>query len=365
MATVRIRAFSFAHVVLTVALLSAAPARAEDAEKARELYRQGSKHYDVGQFDKAIESWQQAYDQKPDPSFLYNIAQAYRQKEDAKQAIFFYKSYLRNSPKATNKAEVQQRIDALQKQLDAGAKSPASPAGPLTPATPPAPTAPPSVIVSPPTPVTPPPSAGPVALTQPPPPMFGDPPQAVLGPGDLTAIAAPLPEKRLDLTAALGFDTWSSGLSGSADPSLAFTLGAGYTFGSSASTFRFRLGGLFGYTFLTETNGRKNFLSFLVDPGVEIRLTPRWFLTGDLGLGVLAIGGLEPTSALLEKGATLMINGTTQSLFLARFGAGVHFRITRELGVFVSPAVANSAKRPHFYENISRVELLFGLAVRP
>jgi hypothetical protein len=362
MATVRIRAFSFAFVVLTAALVSATPARAEDAEKARELYRQGSKYYDVGQFDKAIESWQQAYDQKPDPSFLYNIAQAYRQKEDPKQAIFFYKSYLRNSPKATNKAEVQQRIDVLQKQLDASGKSP--PPGAPTPLTPPVATTPPSVVVSPPTPVTPPPPPVPGTLTQPPPPMFGDPPQAVLRAADVTAVAGAAPEKRLDLAAALGFDTWSSGLSGSADPSLAFTLGAGYTFGSSASTFRFRLGGLFGYTFLSETNGRKNFLSFLIDPGLEIRLTPRWYLTGDLGLGVLAIGGLEPTSALLEKGAPLMINGT-QGLFLARLGAGVHFRITRELSVFLSPALANSAKKPHFYENISRVELLFGLAVRP
>jgi hypothetical protein len=367
MATVRLRAFSFAYLVLTAALLSASPARAEDAEKARELYRQGSKYYDVGQFDKAIESWQQAYDQKPDPSFLYNIAQAYRQKEDSKQAIFFYKSYLRNSPKAPNRAEVQQRIDSLQRQLDAGGKSSpptGSGPGPSSQNPPPATTAPPSVVVSPPTPVTP-AGLGAGSPTQPPPPAFGDPSQYAMGvgPESVTAVAGPLPEKRLDVAAALGFDTWSAGLSGSADPSLAFTLGAGYTFGSS-STVRFRLGGLFGYTFLSETNGRKTFLSFLIDPGLEIRLAPRWYLTGDVGLGVLAIAGLEPTSALLEKGTTLMINGT-QGLFLARLGAGVHFRINRELSVFLSPAVANSPKKPHFYEAISRVELLFGLALRP
>ena len=61
----------------------AAPAQAQDAEKARQLFQQGSKYYDLGQFDKAIEAWQQGYDQKPDPGFLYNIAQAYRQKQDA------------------------------------------------------------------------------------------------------------------------------------------------------------------------------------------------------------------------------------------------------------------------------------------
>ena len=93
----------------------------EDAEKARQLFQQGSKYYDLGQFDKAIEAWQHGYDQKPDPGFLYNIAQAYRQKQDAAKAIFFYKGYLRNSPKAHNRAEVEQKIAALQKQLDAGA----------------------------------------------------------------------------------------------------------------------------------------------------------------------------------------------------------------------------------------------------
>src|SRR6476646_9834353 len=106
--------------VVAIAAFGAAPASAQDAEKARQLFQQGSKYYDLGQFDKAIEAWQQGYDQKPDPGFLYNIAQAYRQKQDATQAIFFYKGYLRNSPKAKNRAEVDQKIDALQKQLDAG-----------------------------------------------------------------------------------------------------------------------------------------------------------------------------------------------------------------------------------------------------
>ena len=36
---------------------------------------------------------------------------------DAQKAIFFYKGYLRNSPKAHNRVEVEQKIAALQKQL--------------------------------------------------------------------------------------------------------------------------------------------------------------------------------------------------------------------------------------------------------
>ena len=110
---------------MTILTLTASPARADgDAEKARQLFNQGSKYYDLGQFDKAIEAWQQGYDQKPDPGFLYNIAQAYRQKQDAQRAIFFYKGYLRNSPKAHNRAEVEQKIAALQKQARPAATPP-------------------------------------------------------------------------------------------------------------------------------------------------------------------------------------------------------------------------------------------------
>ena len=104
-------------IVVIAAFAARRRRRPRTREKARQLFQQGSKYYDLGQFDKAIEAWQQGYDQKPDPGFLYNIAQAYRQKQDAAKAIFFYKGYLRNSPKAHNRAEVEQKIAELQKQL--------------------------------------------------------------------------------------------------------------------------------------------------------------------------------------------------------------------------------------------------------
>ena len=125
-----VRTASLSLVVAALVAFAATPAQAQDAEKARQLFQQGSKYYDLGQFDKAIEAWQQGYDQKPDPGFLYNIAQAYRQKQDAAKAIFFYKGYLRNSPKAHNRAEVEQKIAALQKQAgDTGTQTTPPPPG--------------------------------------------------------------------------------------------------------------------------------------------------------------------------------------------------------------------------------------------
>ena len=104
-------------VAIVLVASGATPARADDAQKARDLFTQGNTYFDLGQFDKAIDAWQNGYQLKNDPGFLYNIAQAYRTMGDAQKAIFFYKRYLSNSPKARNRAEVEQKIEALQKQL--------------------------------------------------------------------------------------------------------------------------------------------------------------------------------------------------------------------------------------------------------
>jgi hypothetical protein len=348
-------------VVLIALVVAGQPAaRAEDAEKARVLFSQGSKFYDVGQFDKAIEAWQQGYDQKPDPSFLFNIAQAYRQKEDPKQAIFFYKSYLRNSPKAANRAEVEQRIAALQKQIDTGVKAPASP-GPATPPGPPTTT---------PSPTNPPP---PPPGPPPPEPYSPAPPPPVAGPSEgppvVTAAAATEADafapRHFDLMGGLGTAFWSSGVQGSADPSFAFTLAAGYTFGQPSAHVRFRLGLLFGYTFLSETSSTESFLSFLIDPTIDIRLSSsaRWILSFDLGIGAMAITGLKPSSALLKQGQDLKINGA-QGMSLTRLGAALQYRLTPDIGFFVWPAVATSPQKDHFYAAITRFELLVGAAYR-
>ena len=55
-----------------------------------------------------------------------------------------------------------------------------------------------------------------------------------------------------------------------AQPSFAFTLAGGYTFGSPASRVRFRLGALLGYTFLKETESKDTFTSFLIDPTIVV-----------------------------------------------------------------------------------------------
>jgi len=125
--------------VLTMA--GAATARAEDSatEQARQHYQNGTKSYDLGHWDKAIVEFEKAYELRPDPSFLYNLAQTYRRKGDAKRALDLYKNYLLKVPKSPLRDEVEEKIAALQKQIDETAAKPAAtsiePALPVSPGT--------------------------------------------------------------------------------------------------------------------------------------------------------------------------------------------------------------------------------------
>jgi hypothetical protein len=344
-----------------VAAFAAAHAAAQDAEKARQLFQQGSKYYDLGQFDKAIEAWQQGYDQKPDPGFLYNIAQAHRQKQDAAKAIFFYKGYLRNSPKAHNRVEVEKRIAELQKQLDAGTPPPAN----TTTPPPTNGTLPVNTTTPPPANTTAPPPDNqlPPPLT-PPPPTFTDTQPAV---AQTFQPPPPVINRPFDLTAGIGPAFWTSGVNGDAKPSFVLTMMGGYTFGQPTSRFRFRAGALIGYTFLGANDDMTNvtFLSFLLDPTLDVRLTQsgQWHLTVDLGFGLQMLSGLKPGSKLLAANEQLAVNGA-QGMFETRIGLGVSYRVLPELAIFASLSQMDSKKKQHFHADITRNELLFGGAYR-
>jgi hypothetical protein len=355
MPSVRVRAFLVALLlaVVVLPLLASRDARADDAQQARDLFTQGNTFFDLGQFDKAIDAWQKGYQLKNDPGFLYNIAQAYRMTDDAPKAIFFYKRYLSNSPKAHNRAEVEQKIDALQKQLPAQDQTkPIPPPGPLGQGNP---------VANPSPPPTEPPAPPPLST-----PGQPEPTPTATGEVAATGAAEPeseLPPRRIDLAAAIGFDTWASGVQGTADPSFALTLAGGYTFGAPTSTVRFRLGALFGYTFLQETSSKDSFTSFLIDPTVEFRLRPRIRLDVDLGLGVLSISGLNANSALFAN-SMVKVTGT-QALSEVRIGVGAQVQLTPALSVFLWPAIANSPQKQYFHAAISRIELLAGVVFRP
>jgi tetratricopeptide (TPR) repeat protein len=134
-------------IALVLALAAPAPpVRAADktarvdrvrVKQARQAFELGKKAYTVGDFDHAIELWKEGYELKDDPIFLYNIAQAYRQKGDSAKAIFYYRGYLRDAPQAKNRPEVEARMAELQRGIDEAERAAQAAPPPPPPAPPP------------------------------------------------------------------------------------------------------------------------------------------------------------------------------------------------------------------------------------
>jgi tetratricopeptide (TPR) repeat protein len=115
------RARRLAFILLACACVLGV-ARAE-APSAKSLYDSGMKHYNLAELDAALRDFKEAYRLKPDPAFLFNIAQCHRRLDDPATAATFYRSYLRESPEATNRAEVNQLLAEMDAAVAAKAKA--------------------------------------------------------------------------------------------------------------------------------------------------------------------------------------------------------------------------------------------------
>ena len=154
---------TLALLLLGLFLLSAAsPAVADDSKTAaRQAYRRALQHYNLAEWSPALASFTEAYRLYEEPSFLFNIAQCHRQLGHQQDAITFYRSFLRNTPDAKNREEVQQLISRLETSVAAeSAAKKAPPQEAREPVGPgaivPAPIAPPVVEVRPTEPPPPP-----------------------------------------------------------------------------------------------------------------------------------------------------------------------------------------------------------------
>jgi hypothetical protein len=122
---------SIAAVRSPVARAAGAPT-AEDEQRARDLYARAEKSFDVGKFAEALTDYQAAYEAKPLPGFLFNIAQCYRNMGNYERARFFFRRYLTVEPHAPNHRRVEELISEMTKKIDAQGAAPAT-----TPTTPP------------------------------------------------------------------------------------------------------------------------------------------------------------------------------------------------------------------------------------
>jgi tetratricopeptide (TPR) repeat protein len=143
------------------------PLSEQQKQQFREHYEKGKRFFDLLKYAEAAEEYEKAYLAAPDPVMLFNIAQCHRLNEQPDEAIRFYKSYLRNAPTASNRADVEKRIAEMEKLSEERRKQAGQP-GPVPVLPPPGPATPAPETPAP-TPATePPPSPSPPLAMKPP-----------------------------------------------------------------------------------------------------------------------------------------------------------------------------------------------------
>ena len=112
---------------------------ARPEESARGHHEHGRRQFSQGQYEGAIASYRKAYELKADPSYLLDIAEAYRALDVPERAVFFYNRYLSAHPNPPNRFEIEAEVARLKRRLP-----PELATAPDAPAAPAAATAPPS-----------------------------------------------------------------------------------------------------------------------------------------------------------------------------------------------------------------------------
>jgi hypothetical protein len=131
-ATVAVRRPTVAPALLA-ALLSFAPQlRAaetpSDVAQARADYELGTRYWDLGQWDKALDAYRSAYAHRADPALLFNVAQCLRKLRRFSEALDLYRSYLRRAPKSPKRADVERIMKSIEEEQAANpAPAPTAP----------------------------------------------------------------------------------------------------------------------------------------------------------------------------------------------------------------------------------------------
>jgi len=179
---------------------SAIAQAAEDAtpdkalNDAKDAFEAAQTFFVRGEYDTAAAKFLEAYNKKPFPAFLFNVAVSYEKAKQLDKAKEYFERYLNVDPNASDAAQVRLRLDVIGKLLAPPPPPPAPVAAPVPGATPP-PGTPPTPVAPPaagapeppgtpaPAPGTVPPAAGttpapgtpaPPAAPPPPPPVLPD-----------------------------------------------------------------------------------------------------------------------------------------------------------------------------------------------
>lgn len=343
--------------LLVAAALFAASATAADPTPttAEGWYQQGQTEYTLGNFDKAVDAFKKGFEletvEANKPAYLYNIAQAYRQANDCKNSVFFYKRFLalkdsdNTKPlKPETRAEVEGWIrdgEACMKQQDAMRSKP-----PDTTMKPDAPK-----------PVQP---VKPVAATTAQP---VDVPQLDTS---VTAVAPGTPRLLSVRLLAGGSHVSAGDLSFPTQPTTALV--AGYPLvlndklivepGVGATFTPAPYDGMAG----AETG---KMFGLFANAGARYEVAPKIGVRGDVGLGILAFSGLATGNPFTEGGAPTT---GALSMFHLRAAVSADYWFLDNLSVTATPfAFGYSPAKAGFRSTVSSItsiDFMVGLGYR-
>jgi tetratricopeptide (TPR) repeat protein len=127
---------SLRGVVLLAALLYAGHASADLAKQARDLYMEGRKAYEAGEYQKAYDDFRQSYALSQQPALLYNVASALQGLGRPHDAAETLRLYLKLVPSDPDRPMIEERINTLeeaQRLLDRDRPKPVENPAPQTP----------------------------------------------------------------------------------------------------------------------------------------------------------------------------------------------------------------------------------------
>lgn len=110
-------AFRAVVLALWCTPLSAFAQSSSGDEVARNLFNAGKVAYDAGEYQDALQFFEQAYQRSHRSALLYNIGQAADRMRLDERAITAFRQYLEETPNASNRPEVENRIRALERSL--------------------------------------------------------------------------------------------------------------------------------------------------------------------------------------------------------------------------------------------------------
>lgn len=116
-----------AIVLLSVLSLSSAAGAAETpVAKAKALFKRAETHFSVGEFDKALDLYTEAYKTVQLSGFLFNIAQCHRYLGNCDKATFFYNRYLSLTPSSPIRDQIAVYLKACRPREPRPASAPTS-----------------------------------------------------------------------------------------------------------------------------------------------------------------------------------------------------------------------------------------------